>query len=459
MKITDFRIHSIAVADPPLRSSYGLHAPFALRTILELESDDGIVGISEAHGGDANARQFEALRPRVVGMDPYRVCGALLAMTDSAGARAERGEGAPRASARGGVQGSPPPNSDRSQTHRVPGENPLDASARIYSALEIACLDLIGRSVGKPVCDLLGGRVRDEVPFSAYLFYKHAGGGGLDGDGGTPPDEYGECLGPEAMVRQARQMIDTYGFQSIKLKGGVLEPDAEIETIRQLRSAFGPAVPLRIDPNCAWSVDTSVRVGRALEMELSGEGYLEDPAPGLDGMAAVRRALREAGVETPLASNVAVTSFLDLPDAIRQDAVQIVLCDPHYWGGVRQIQHLSKVCHTFGLGLSMHSNSHLGVSLMAMAHAAAAAPHLTYACDTHYPWQSERDEVVAGGRVPFAGGSVRIPDRPGLGVDLDYDRLARGRERYARIPYRRRDDEEEMRRHVDPTWRRIVPRW
>jgi glucarate dehydratase len=96
---------------------------------------------------------------------------------------------------------------------------------------------------------------------------------------------------------------------------------------------------------------------------------------------------------------------------------------------------------------------------MAMAHAAAAAPHLTYACDTHYPWQSEEDEVAAGGRIPIVDGCVRIPDRPGLGVELDYDRLARGRERYERCAYRRRDDEMEMRKHVDPDWKRILPRW
>jgi glucarate dehydratase len=428
MKIVDLRVHSIAIADPPLRSSYGLHAPMALRTILELESDDGLVGVSEAHGGEANAQMFESLRPQIVGSDPYRLCGTLLPMVESDGP------------------------GDRSQTRRVPGENPLDANARAYSAIEIACLDLIGKSVGMPACDLLGGRARDEVPFSAYLFYKHAGGGG------TPEvreDEYGECLTPEAIVRQAKQMIAQYGFQSIKLKAGVLEPEVEIETIQQLYGAFGRGVPLRIDPNCAWSVDTSVRVGRALATELGGEGYLEDPAPGLDGMAAVRHRLLESGVHTPLASNVAVTSFADVPASVKEDAVQVVLCDPHYWGGLRQIQHLSKVCRTFGLGLSMHSNTHLGISLMAMAHAAAAAPHLTYACDTHYPWQAAEE----GGRIPIVNGSVRIPDRPGLGVTLDYDQLARGRERYARCLFRYRDDEQEMRTHVDPAWRRMIPRW
>ncbi len=436
MKIVEMRVHSIAIADPPLRSSYGLHAPYALRTILELKSEDGVTGISETHGGEAIAAGFEVLRPRIVGRDAYRLAGELMPM----------------------IEGKPEGSSlDRSQTYQVPGENPLDASLRLYSAIEIACVDLIGKSVGKAACDILGGRVRDEVLFSAYLFYKHAGGGGVGADARS--DEYGEGLTPEAMVKQAEQMIAKYGFRDIKLKAGVLDPEIEIETIRQLRARFGAGMPLRIDPNCAWSVETSVYVGQSLAKELSASCCLEDPAAGMDGMAQTRAKLLAAGVPTPLASNVAVTSFTDIPEAVRTGAVQIVLSDPHYWGGLQQMQHLGKVCRTFGLGLSMHSNTHLGVSLMAMTHAAAATPHLTFACDTHYPWQSEKDEVVAGGRVPIVDGCVRIPAKPGLGVELDYDQLARGRERYAKYPYRKRDDEAEMREHVDPNWRRILPRW
>lgn len=436
MRIVEMRVHSIAIADPPLRSSYGLHAPYALRTILELKSDDGIIGISETHGGDAIAHGFEALRPRIVGADSYRLAGLLMPLIED------------------DPQGT---SFDRSQTYHVPGENPLDAAARLYSAIEIASLDLIGKSVGNPVCDLLGGRVRDAVPFSAYPFYKHAGGGGEGAD--ARPDEYGEALSPETLVKQVQQMVKKYGFRDIKFKTGVLDPEIEIETVKQLRAVLGPGVPLRMDPNCAWSVETSVRVGKALAQELGHGGYLEDPAAGIDGMADVRRGLLKEGITTPLASNVAITSFADIPDSVKKDAIQIILCDPHYWGGLRQVQHLGKICRTFGLGLSMHSNTHLGVSLMAMAHAAAATPHLTYACDTHYPWQSEKDEVAAGGRIPIVDGCVRIPDRPGLGVELDYDQLARGRERYASCLYRKRDDEAEMRKRVDPNWKRILPRW
>ncbi len=434
MRITDLRIHSIAIADPPLRSSYGLHAPYALRTIIELQSDDGIVGLSETYGGEAQAQQLEALRPQILGANPYRLTGLLSPLVE--------GEGAGDA---------------RSQTHHVPGENPLDATTRTFAAIEVACLDLIGKTVGQPVCDLIGGRVRDEVPFSAYPFYKHAGGGGEGAD--AREDVYGEALTPEGLVRQTQKMISQYGFGSIKFKAGVLAPDVEIETIRQLYRALGPTVPLRIDPNSAWTVATSVRVGRELAVELGRGGYLEDPTAGLENMAEVRRRLLAEGISTPLASNVAVTSFPDLPRSVKIDAVQIILCDHHYWGGMRQVQHLARLAKTFGLGLSMHSNSHLGISLMAMAHVAAATPHLTYACDTHYPWQSALDEVVLGGRIPIKNGCVRILDRPGLGVELDHDQLARGRERYAKCPYRKRDDEWEMRKHVDPAWKRVLPRW
>lgn len=436
MKITAFVLHSIAIADGPLRSSYGRHAPYALRTIVELRTDDGFTGWSETYGGDKPLAALEALRPRVIGMNPFRLAELFSALTVTT---------APADEIRGG----------RSQTYLVPGENPLDEGLRTFAALEIACLDIIGKATGQPVCDVIGGRVRDAVPFSAYLFYKDAGGGGLGPD--ARDDEYGEVLTAEACVREAKQMIAQYGFREIKLKGGVLPPDVEIESIRALRREFGAEYPLRIDPNCAWSVETSVRVGQALQNELANGGYLEDPCAGLDGMADVRRQLLDEDVL--LASNVAVTNFADVVAARDTEAVQIVLSDPHYWGGLRQMQHLSHVCGLLGRGMSMHSNNHLGLSLMAMTHAAAACSNLTYACDTHYPWQTGQDEIVEGGRIRFENGSVRIPAKPGLGVEIDRDQLERGKQRYAGLTYRKRDDAAEMRRHVDPAWERILPRW
>lgn len=437
LKITGLRLHPIAIADGPLRSSYGLHAPYALRTIVELTTTDGLTGISETYGGDGPLAALEAVRGQVEGMDPF----ALTRFWQHLEADAAQA-----------------PQGDRSQTMLVPGENPLDRHTRTFAAIEIACLDLIGKALNKPLCDLTGGRARDDAPFSAYLFYKHGGGGGLGQD--TREDEYGEALDPAAIVRQAKQMIDKYGFREIKLKGGVLDPDAEIASIRALREEFGSSYPLRIDPNCAWSVDTSVQVGEALHEELAGAGYLEDPTATIDGMAEVRRRLLGKGIETPLASNVATTSFEHVPQAWRKDAVQIVLSDPHYWGGIRNQQRLSHLCKVLNLGVSMHSNNHLGVSMMIMAHAAAASEHLTHACDTHYPWQTEQDEVIVGGRVPIQDGCVHLSaDKPGLGVELDYDRLARGRKLYEGLSYRKRDDEAEMRQRVDPTWKRVLPRW
>ena len=434
MKIKDLRIHSIAMADPPIRSSYGLHQPYALRNVVEIESEDGIIGIAETYGGENPRAALESLRDKIVGADALRLLGDLQGLVHGEGDGAER-----------------------SQVNLVPGENPLDTSARTYAAIETACLDLVGKSIGKPVCDLIGGRVRDKVSFSAYLFYKHAGGGGEGDD--AREDKYGECLSPETMVRQAKQFVEEYGFESIKLKAGVLPPDAEVETIRQLRQEFGSNFPLRIDPNSAWKLETSIQIGRDLKDELSNGGYLEDPCAGLDNLGILRKTLLEEGIDTPNASNVAVTSFAHLPENIQRDAVQVILCDHHYWSGMRQVQHLGKICQVFGMGLSMHSNSHLGVSLMAMAHVASATAHLTYDCDTHYPWQSEIDEIVEGGRVPIVNGCVEIPDKPGLGVTLDYDQLARGRERYEKCPYRKRDDAAEMRKYVDPNWERILPRW
>ena len=434
IKIREMMVTPVAIADPPLRSSYGLHQPYALRNILEFISEDGVIGVSETYGGEAPMNALLSLSEQIQGADPYQLTGTLASMLGQEGTA-----------------------QDTTQTHLVPGENPVDANRRTYAAIEVGCLDLIGKTVGQPICDLIGGRVRDRVPFSAYPFYKHAGGGGEGDD--SREDKYGECLSPETLVGQVIRMREEYGFGSIKFKAGVLHPDEEIETIKQLYRELGPEVPLRIDPNSAWTVETSVRVGKELAEELGRGGYLEDPTASISGMAEVRRRLLAEGITTPLATNVAVTCFDDLPQAIKEDAAQIILCDHHYWGGMRQVQHLAKLCQTFDLGLSMHSNNHLGISLMGMAHVASATPHLTYACDTHYPWQTEEDEIVIDGRVPIVNGCVEITDKPGLGVEIDYDQLARGHERYNQCPYRKRDDTAEMRKHVDPKWERKLPRW
>ncbi len=223
--------------------------------------------------------------------------------------------------------------------------------------------------------------------------------------------------------------------------------------MRALRAALGPNVPLRIDPNAAWTVDTSVAVAVALADTLE---YLEDPAPGMDGMAALHARLVDEGLTMPLATNMVVTSFDDVRPSLDPPAVDIILGDHHYWGGLRATTHLGTLCSALGLGLSMHSNSHLGISLLAMTHVAAATPNLTYACDTHYPWQSE--EVIAGGKLQFEDGALPVASGPGLGVELDREALQRLHAQYLACNLQYRDDEVEMQK-VEPGWKYLMPRW
>jgi glucarate dehydratase len=293
---------------------------------------------------------------------------------------------------------------------------------------------------------LLGGKLRDTVDYSAYLFYRpaaHPAGAACE------PDDWGAALDPAGIVAQARLFTERHGFTSFKLKGGVFPPADEIAAVRALAEAF-PGRPLRLDPNGAWSVDTSVKVADALRDVLE---YLEDPALGTPAMAEV--ALR---TDVPLATNMCVTTFAEIEEAFTRGAVQVLLSDHHYWGGLRNTQQLAAVCRAFGVEVSMHSNTHLGISLAAMTHVASTVPGLRHACDTHYPWQSED---VLTERVAFDGGRVTVPDAPGLGVELDRDRLEFLHRRWADDDgsMRDRDDAAAM-RVTDPEWvTPSVPRW
>ena len=231
-------------------------------------------------------------------------------------------------------------------------------------------------------------------------------------------------------------MVSLHGFQSIKLKGGVFEPAHEIACVRALREAF-PSLPLRLDPNANWSVKTSLQAATALDELLE---YYEDPTPGLEGMAELARHTR-----LPLATNMVVTTFDEFRRSVAQGSVRVVLSDHHDWGGLRANRELARLCAVWDLGISMHSNSHLGISLMAMTHVAASVPNLGYACDTHYPWQEE--EVIAGGRIAFEQGTVRLTTAPGLGVQLDRQALARLHEQYLACGVRQRDDLAQMRKY------------
>jgi glucarate dehydratase len=420
VRITQVRITPIAFRDGPLLNAAGIHEPFALRAIIELETSDGRVGISETYGDAPMLAVLDQARAHVLGLSPF----ALNALEERL-----------RAAIR--------PQPGAVEFTLAPGSHSAKNAAKAISAFEVAMLDLQGQIVGAPVVDLLGGAVRPQVAYSAYLFFKYAEHHGRPYE----PDAWGEGLSPQQIVQQAQRMIALYGFQSIKLKGGVFEPRHEIACIRALRDAF-PGMPLRLDPNANWSVATSRHAAEELDDLLE---YYEDPCPGLDGMAQLAPHTR-----LPLATNMVVTSFEEFRQNTGKKGVQVILSDHHYWGGLRATQQLARMCALWELGMSMHSNSHLGISLMAMTHVAAAIPNLAYACDTHYPWQE--DEIVQGGRIAFHQGAVRVPSAPGLGVTLDREALARLHEQYLACGIRNRDDRKQMQKY-DPAFTGASPRF
>jgi len=423
MKIRSVRVTPIAFRDPPLLNASGIHQPYALRSIIEVEGDNGVTGLGESYGDAPVLTALEALREALVGLSMFDLNGL-------------------EARVRSVLSTLPTPSAG---AELAPGSHPSKQIPNAYSAFEVAFLDLQARTIGVPLVELLGGAVRKEVPFSAYLFFKYA----THIDDCYPPDAWGEAIDPPSIVAQARRMIAAHGFESIKLKAGALAPEVECASIIALSEAF-PGVPLRIDPNGNWSLETAVDCADQLYEMLE---YYEDPVPGLQGMADLHR---RTGV--PLATNMVVTDFDELRQSLSLNSVQIVLSDHHYWGGLRRTQLLAQMCEVFGLGLSMHSNSHLGISLMAMTHLAAATPRLSYACDTHYPWVEEEDEVIVGGKIPIVGGCVSVGDVPGLGVELDRDKLAALHNIYRNIEIRSRDDAEQMRKY-QPDWSLKKPRF
>ncbi|MEV5956014.1 enolase C-terminal domain-like protein [Streptomyces sp. NPDC051987] len=412
-RIRELIVTPIAFPDPPLLNSSGVHEPLALRIVLQLVLEDGTVGLGETPGGTARLKRLEAAARLVVGMDVFDVTAVIEAI-DAA------------------LRPTVPASHERGWT---------------TSAVEVACLDAQGRLLGRPVSDLLGGRVRDAVPFAAYLFYKWAEHPALDGRPAIG-DGWGAALDPAGIVEQAPLMQRRFGFRSFKLKGGVFPPDEEIAAVRALAEAF-PGQPLRLDPNTAWTVETSTYVARELDGVLE---YLEDPTAGIEGMAAVAK-------ESPLllATNMCVIAWEHLRPAVERNAIQVLLTDHHYWGGLRRTRELAGVGEAFGLALSMHSNSHLGISLAAMTQVAATIPNLDHSCDTHYPWNSA-DDVILPGALELADGVVHVPTGPGLGVELDHEALDRLHRLYLESGVRTRDDTGYLRR-IDPTYELRLPRW
>jgi glucarate dehydratase len=396
MKITDLKAHSVAVPiEAPLRHSTGVHPGYFQRNLIEIFTDEGIVGLGEVGGGDQRGALLK-LKSRIIGENPFDL---------------ERIK------------------------QRTLRQIYYLSNSRLYAAIEVACLDIQGKATGRTVSELIGGKLRDRVPFSAYLFYRYREG---DAGGETSPDE---------MAAWTRELIRQYGFRSVKLKSGVLPPDHDIAVMQALREACGPQVGLRIDPNGFWSRGTAIRVAKALE-PLNVE-YLEDPTWGLEGMARVKER-----TSIPLATNMCVASFEHVAPAVAMNAVDIILSDIYYWEGIRGVKALGVLCECFRWGLSMHSGSELGVTMAAMLHTAASLPNLTYDVDAHY--HHLLDDVIAGGKMKYENGEIAVPTGPGLGVELDPDRLARYEELYEKKgDYYARFHEDTRR----PDWFPVNPGW
>ena len=420
--IQHIRITPIAFRDGPLLNASGIHGPWALRSIVEIETADGRVGISETYGDEPMVKVLAQAKSLLIGLSPFdlnmmeeRVRAAIKPATSGAGVQFEL----------------------------APGSHTAKNADKVISAMEVAMLDLQGQVLGLPICDLLGGAVRSEVAYSAYLFYKYA----EHIDKLYPADAWGEAVTPEQIVKQAQRMVGLYGFKSIKLKGGVFPPAQEIAAMQALRAAF-PTLPLRLDPNANWSLETSIAAAKELDDLLE---YYEDPCPGQDNMAALSQHCK-----APLATNMCVTTLEEFKRNASTHSVTVLLSDHHYWGGLRTTAALARMCSVFGMGMSMHSNSHLGISLIAMTHTAAAIPNLSYACDTHYPWQEE--EVIQGGRITFVDGAVKVPTTPGLGVKIDPAQLTKLHQQYLDCGVRNRNDLAQRRKY-DPAFSGVCPRF
>ena len=368
MRIVDIRPTTVTVPlEAPLRHSNGAHWGRFVRTIVEVESDEGLIGLGEMGGGGESAElAIQGLKPYLLGHDPFALEALRFKIAN-------------------------------------PTASLYNNRTQLLAAIEFACLDLVGQKLGVPVYQLLGGKLREAVPFASYLFYRYA----------DPETGRGEVRTTEQLVAHARALRDLHGFRTHKLKGGVFPPDYELEGYLALAAAF-PDDSLRYDPNGALSVEQSIRFGKAIQ-HLRND-YFEDPAWGLNGLRRVR-----SMVDIPTATNTVVVNFEQLAANVLDLAVDVVLLDTTFWGGIRPCIKAAAVCETFQLGVAVHSSGELGIQLATMLHLGAVLPNLTLAADAHY--HHLIDDVIAGGKMPYEGGQIRVPDAPGLGVRLDHEKV------------------------------------
>ena len=401
MRIADIKATTVTVPlEAPLRHANGCHWGRFVRTIVEVETDTGIVGLGEMGGGGESAEAtFRAMKAYLVGRDPARLEEMRFLIAN-------------------------------------PTASLYNNRTQVLAALEFACLDILGQAWGVPVSEILGGRLRDRVPFATYCFFRYANSSTGDGEVRTV----------DQMIETTRAMKRRFGFRTHKLKGGVFHPDYELEVYRALAAEF-PEDSLRFDPNGVWSTEQAIRFGQAIE-DVRND-YFEDPVFGLTGMRRTRGMVR-----IPLATNTVVVNFEQLAANALNTAVDVILLDTTFWGGIRACVKAAGVCETFQLGVAVHSSGELGIQLATMLHLGAVLPNLSFAADAHYHHLT--DDIIQGGLMPYENGAIRVPEGPGLGVKLDREKLREYSELYKRLgnyPY----DQDPAR----PGWTPLVPndRW
>jgi glucarate dehydratase-related protein len=426
--ITDMKVVPVAGYDSMLLNIGGAHSAFFTRNIVVLTDSAGHIGLGEAPGGETIYQTLTDAIPQVTGHEVGRM-NRLVQQVHKGNQHADFdtfGKGAWT----------------------------FELRVNAVAALEAALLDLLGQFLNVPVAELLGpGQQRSEVTVLGYLFYigdrRKTDLPYLSGEQATH-DWYHlrhqEALNSDAVVRLAEAAQDRYGFKDFKLKGGVLPGEQEIETARALKKRF-PDARITVDPNGAWLLDEAIQLCKGTQDILT---YAEDPCgaeQGYSGREVMAEFRRATGL--PVATNMIATNWREMQHAVMLNAVDIPLADPHFWtmsGAVR----VAQLCDDWGLTWGCHSNNHFDISLAMFTHVGAAAPGKPTAIDTHWIWQ-EGDQRLTKAPLQIRQGKIAVPEKPGLGIELDWARLEQAHELYKTLPGGARNDATAM-QYLIPGW-------
>jgi glucarate dehydratase len=427
--ITEMSVIPVAGRDSMLLNLSGAHSPFFTRNIVVLKDNAGHTGVSEVPGGEQIRQVLEESKVFVINKQIGSYNNILNEVRKQYSERDSGGRGL--------------------QT--------FDSRIAIHAitAIETSLLDLLGQFLGVPVAALLGtGQQRQKVEMLGYLFYiadrKRTDLSYLDTS--NHKDDWlrlrnEEALNPGAIVHLAEAAHRRYGFKDFKLKGGVLNGSKEMEAVVALSDRF-PESRITIDPNGAWSLDEAVMLCRNKHDVLA---YVEDPCGAENGFSG-REIMAEFRQATglPTATNMIATDWRQLGHSIQLHAVDIPLADPHFWtmqGAVR----VAQICHEWGLTWGSHSNNHFDISLAMIVHAGAAAPGKITALDTHWIWQ-EGEERLTKEPLKINGGMISVPDKPGLGIEIDMDQIEKANKLYMEYGLGARNDAVAM-QYLIPGWK------